>query len=553
VLSFFGGATGTSTSTGRTFLSLLSHFVVAFSAFHLGFLFGHQRYYDGDNAGTVDANNPAASTASAVKGVASDALHRGMQLMPTTTEVEWEQQQGLRRPPGDHSLFASKALNDFGVGNIAAEDRPSIPSDSNHPLKPQLHSLVGGEARGKGMFAGTGYVPRDDFASLYDIGVPLDPPSDTNRDVVILYQTPESMPNATTSTGSAPYYYYGSAKEATENCHEMKLILTRPTAGTDKRSCVAIMGQWESYYVHKFLRLPDGGVPPNQKGNRPRTALDSSNPLKYVSRETLDTGRTSRGVPSAEATMQYWKMLTEYLTKLPETLERLKPLAEKAASGGDSINNKNNDGNNGIVVMVVNYGQASLFFNFVCNARARGIDLSNVLLFATDRKTADLASSLGIVVFDVGDAFGAVIPEAAAKVYGDRNFLMMMLAKVYCVHLVNHLGYDLLFSDVDMVWRRHPFDFFYGNGGASTNSRGIQPPLDEQFDMYFQDDGARTARYAPYSPNTGFYFVRYNERTAYFFNVFVRMGDMITTTGTHQAALNTLLAGAYLDAFCFFF
>jgi hypothetical protein len=43
-------------------------------------------------------------------------------------------------------------------------------------------------------------------------------------------------------------------------------------------------------------------------------------------------------------------------------------------------------------------------------------------------------------------------------------------------------------------------------------------------------DGARSNRYAPYSPNSGFYYVRYNPRTLYFFSVFMRMGDSVIGT-----------------------
>jgi hypothetical protein len=40
-------------------------------------------------------------------------------------------------------------------------------------------------------------------------------------------------------------------------------------------------------------------------------------------------------------------------------------------------------------------------------------------------------------------------------------------------------------------------------------------------------DGAHSTRYTPYSPNSGFYYVRYNDRTRYFFEVFYRMGELI--------------------------
>lgn len=60
----------------------------------------------------------------------------------------------------------------------------------------------------------------------------------------------------------------------------------------------------------------------------------------------------------------------------------------------------------------------------------------------------------------------------------------MMLAKVVCVQLVSRLGYNFLFQDVDLVWFRHPLDYFN--------------ELNDDWDVYFQDDGGHSLRYAPY-------------------------------------------------------
>ena len=97
------------------------------------------------------------------------------------------------------------------------------------------------------------------------------------------------------------------------------------------------------------------------------------------------------------------------------------------------------------------------------------------------------------------------MPEAEAKHYGDRAFVAMMFAKVVCVQMINFLGYDLLFQDVDVVWYKNPLEYFHD----TTNEF-------HEFDMYFQDDGAHSTRYAPLSANSGFYYVRYNARTKYF-------------------------------------
>ena len=105
-----------------------------------------------------------------------------------------------------------------------------------------------------------------------------------------------------------------------------------------------------------------------------------------------------------------------------------------------------------------------------------------------------------------------------------------MFAKVVCVQLVNYLGYDLLFQDVDVVWYKNPLEYFHDTSNPHHD-----------FDMYFQDDGARSNRYAPYSANSGFYYVRNNEKTTYLLTSLLYHGDMIVQSSSHQQALIQLL------------
>lgn len=154
-------------------------------------------------------------------------------------------------------------------------------------------------------------------------------------------------------------------------------------------------------------------------------------------------------------------------------------------------------------------------------------------------------------------------PKTAARSYGDRAFTAMMMAKVniwnsllcgiiirpilaglvspffvhlpceqvYCVQMVSMLGYDLLFQDVDMVWFKDPLPYFHDENSPSHG-----------FDVYFQDDGSRGLFYAPYSANTGFYYVRANDRTRNFFNSLLMAGDLIISAKSHQIALVSLLS-----------
>ena len=102
----------------------------------------------------------------------------------------------------------------------------------------------------------------------------------------------------------------------------------------------------------------------------------------------------------------------------------------------------------------------------------------------------------------------------------------MMMAKVYSFHLISQLGYDLLFQDVDVLWYRHPLPFF------SNYS---------DFDIVFQDDGGRNIRFQPYSPNSGFYFARHNERTEYFLHSLLMAGPIILQSGSHQNAIAAII------------
>lgn len=105
----------------------------------------------------------------------------------------------------------------------------------------------------------------------------------------------------------------------------------------------------------------------------------------------------------------------------------------------------------------------------------------------------------------------------------------MMFAKVICVQLVSLLGYNLLFSDVDVVWYKDPVAYFQ------------DPKFKENYDVIFQDDGGHSVRYSPYSANSGFYFVYANDRSRHFLNSFLAAGALIISTHSHQQALIALL------------
>lgn len=76
---------------------------------------------------------------------------------------------------------------------------------------------------------------------------------------------------------------------------------------------------------------------------------------------------------------------------------------------------------------------------------------------------------------------------------------------------------------LDMVWYQNPLEYF------RTQAK--------QYDVFFQDDGGHSVRYAPYSANSGFYFVRHNDRTRHFLTSILMAGDLVLSTDSHQQAL----------------
>ena len=185
---------------------------------------------------------------------------------------------------------------------------------------------------------GMARVDRDDFASFFNLGVPLDPSSAHNTDVLLLYQSTGAVPPLLTAqaTSSVSPPRAQTASEATQNCDFMNLVFTDHNPGS-RRQCWAIMGQYEAFHVQKYMRIGDNGP------------LDPTLPLRPVNRGQQANGRKSLKTPSLHTSQQYWVVLEKYLSNLPKVLEQLKPIA-KAASGSSR----------NLIVMVCNLGQAEL-------------------------------------------------------------------------------------------------------------------------------------------------------------------------------------------------
>eukprot|EP00429_Kryptoperidinium_foliaceum_P006766 CAMPEP_0176021354 /NCGR_PEP_ID=MMETSP0120_2-20121206/10367_1 /TAXON_ID=160619 /ORGANISM="Kryptoperidinium foliaceum, Strain CCMP 1326" /LENGTH=501 /DNA_ID=CAMNT_0017354467 /DNA_START=53 /DNA_END=1555 /DNA_ORIENTATION=+ len=372
----------------------------------------------------------------------------------------------------------------------------------DHPLQFPTQSM------GK-YLVGAARTLKQDFFDHLDLGVPMDLPGNGDSEVLLLYQRENALPTRYMDySESLPHL---EATEALEHCEFLNVVLVDHSKA--RNQCLAIIPQYESYILQRYMRLPEERPP----GTHPRDNLVSEAlPLRLVGRGVQKNGNNEFSPPLDKHIQTNWNILQTYFAVFDDVLKELKPILEKVATPNKTV-----------TVMVSNFGQSELLVNFVCAAKARNMDTSNIVVFATDQDTKDLAEHLGLAAFYDERNFGSM-PQEAAGSYGDRKFTAMMMAKVFCVHMVNALKYNVLFQDVDIVYYKNPIPFFEQE---HTN-----------FDLLFQDDGGHTVRYAPYSANSGFYYVRYNPRTRYFFNALLLSGDLIQSTDSHQQALIALLS-----------
>jgi Nucleotide-diphospho-sugar transferase len=298
-------------------------------------------------------------------------------------------------------------------------------------------------------------VPRDDFNQILDVGVPYDDTKDKKgvggEEVLLLYTTPAALPSVHSKTNK-----FGlNATEAMENCNVVKVILHRRHDHRRKhvRQCIALVPNWDSYYVHNFQRLAPQVSNINIPGERllpPGEPVNAKYPLRYTSRNHDDDGLTYELVPRTDwYTRPYYRVLSNYLQNFDRILDEVQSFIKKHITMHDKTTTMNKKQT--LVVMTVNKGQSVLFHNFICHARKNGLDLSHVIMFATDETAQQLCHDLGIPAF-YDEAIYGDIPEESAHGYGDSTFGKIMLAKVICVHLILYSGYNVLFQDVDVVW-----------------------------------------------------------------------------------------------------
>lgn len=175
--------------------------------------------------------------------------------------------------------------------NMQNPQNPGKSDDTERRFPQEMSSFAGGMAA----------LDRTDFTKRFDIGVPIQQDSRGNENVLLLYSHQNALPTsdlfkAAEAKSNTKVPFIEDIDVATENCDILNLILTQPD---EKQQCVAFLGQYRSYHMSKFMRLPE------KEGK-----LDRKVPLRLVNRGAQASGRLSHRVPSEKQTFSYWKTLS---------------------------------------------------------------------------------------------------------------------------------------------------------------------------------------------------------------------------------------------------
>jgi len=177
-----------------------------------------------------------------------------------------------------------------------------------------------------------------------------------------------------------------------------------------------------------------------------------------------------------------------------------------------------------VLLITLNEGFLPLFLNWICSCRTNNIKVENYLIvLATSVELQNTLSSHGFHAL-YHPSFGTYSAEAT-KAYGHLDFLAMMHMKNIAVWLGLSSGRNVLFQDSDLVWFRDPLPMLSEN---------------KDIDATFMSD-AGTSRFAPFYANSGFFYLRVNDKTRLFWQRVMTSMDLIYASQSQQVVVNLYL------------
>lgn len=183
-----------------------------------------------------------------------------------------------------------------------------------------------------------------------------------------------------------------------------------------------------------------------------------------------------------------------------------------------------------VIAMTCDHRFSTLFANWAASCDHHGIDVrSSTIVFPTDGQAFDRIEALGFVAYHDPDS-ALVRAMSPSGSYADPAWVQYMYHQNWVIEelLGIEAGIDVLFQDVDVVWRRDPRPVLSAN---AANGIDVQA-------MY---DGPNP-RFQPLYANAGFMYMRNSPAVHSFWDEVYANHPMIGYYRSQQEPLNVLLA-----------
>jgi len=180
-----------------------------------------------------------------------------------------------------------------------------------------------------------------------------------------------------------------------------------------------------------------------------------------------------------------------------------------------------------VVISCFNHPYIELLENFVASCDINEIDIRKTFIaFPMDLESAKACRRLNIYYVFIEGSYGPVTSNHGN--YGDGDFAICMFMKNAIVQDLLSLGRDVLFMDIDMVWKKNPIDRL----NALSNIRNT--------DFLFMYDGLNL-RFQPLYYNSGFFFCANNQYTKKTWEVLFNNYASVLYYRSQQFPLNIIM------------
>ena len=146
-----------------------------------------------------------------------------------------------------------------------------------------------------------------------------------------------------------------------------------------------------------------------------------------------------------------------------------------------------------VLILSTNMGYADMTLNFLCRLAKISKDFKYIVV-AQDPSFYNFLQSNNIPSVS-GSLIHPVSTGNTAK-FRTGGFNQISIAKIIAARIVLELGYNVFFSDVDIGWKKNPL-----------------PYLSSDVDLVIQSNSGTNLFLLEDEPNTGFYFLKSNDRS----------------------------------------